>query len=247
MTGPLRALRELGVSFATSPVLVLCHHAVRRRDRFHAQMSSLLERGYAVLTMKEFTAWLRRGQPIRSPAVVLTFETAPEESNVTVALPKPSCNPSHTRTCSNVKLTVGHDNTVTMPSLVLSGVTERPSGGFSAKRIAFDGGSAHATEGESKWTTGLLEDVIGQEVTAFCYPDGLRNPRVAAAVQGAGFEVAFTIDLGGVRAGDDSYQLRRVAILGEPDRRSFACFMKGTRGVAGAILIGWKIRERFLE
>src|SRR2546421_12384753 len=33
---------------------------------------------------------------------------------------------------SNVKLTVGHDNTITMPSLVLSGVTERPSGGFRA-------------------------------------------------------------------------------------------------------------------
>jgi len=61
---------------------------------------------------------------------------------------------------TNAKLTIGHDNIVTVPSLVISGVTERPGGGFSAKRITFDGGSAHATEGESKWATGLLEDVI---------------------------------------------------------------------------------------
>jgi peptidoglycan/xylan/chitin deacetylase (PgdA/CDA1 family) len=86
----------------------------------------------------------------------------------------------------------------------------------------------------------LLEDVIGREVTAFCYPDGRRNSRVAAAVQRAGFQVAF-------RPGADPYQLRRVAILGEPGPRAFAVCLKGTRGIAGGLLIGWKIRERFLD
>ena len=61
---------------------------------------------------------------------------------------------------TNVKLMAGRDNTVMMPSLVVSGITERPGGGFSAKRMTFDGGSAHATEGESKWATALLEDVV---------------------------------------------------------------------------------------
>jgi len=84
-------------------------------------------------------------------------------------------------------------------------------------------------------------------VTAFCYPDGLWNTRVAAAVQGAGFEVAFTIDLGGLNAGDDPYQLRRVPVLGEPGRSQFAAFLRGTRFIAGSLLIGWKIRERLLD
>ncbi len=66
MTGPLRALREMGVSFASSEVRVLCHHQVRSRERFHAQMSVLLERGYSVLTMEAFIAWASRGQPVRS-------------------------------------------------------------------------------------------------------------------------------------------------------------------------------------
>ena len=244
MTGPLRALRELGVSFATSPVLVLCHHAVRRRDRFHAQMSSLLERGYAVLTMKEFTAWLRRGQPIRSPAVVLTFDGG-YRSQLDNALP----------TLEALKLPATF-----FPVSAALDDAEFGRHGLAALAAAGHTIGCHththpdltrqSPQGLAQEIVGskrLLEDVIGQAVTVFCYPDGLRNPRVAAAVQGAGFEVAFTIDLGGVRAGDDPYQLRRAAILGEPDRRSFAGFMKGTRGVAGAILIGWKIRERFLE
>ena len=54
-------------------------------------------------------------------------------------------------------------------------------------------------------------------------------------------------DLGGVRNGDDPYQLRRVAILGEPGRREFAACLSGARFIAGGILIGWKIRERFLD
>jgi peptidoglycan/xylan/chitin deacetylase (PgdA/CDA1 family) len=93
----------------------------------------------------------------------------------------------------------------------------------------------------------VLEDVIGRPVTAFCYPYGVRNARVAAAVRRAGFEVAFTVDLGGVSASDDPYQLRRIAILGEPGRTEFGTFIRGTRFVAGGILMGWKIRERFLD
>ena len=45
---------------------------------------------------------------------------------------------------TNVKLTLGGDNTATFPSLVISGAVERQNGGFSAMRMAFDGGSAKA-------------------------------------------------------------------------------------------------------
>jgi peptidoglycan/xylan/chitin deacetylase (PgdA/CDA1 family) len=37
-------------------------------------MSVLGERGYSVLSMEAFIAWTRHVQPIRSPAVVLTFD-----------------------------------------------------------------------------------------------------------------------------------------------------------------------------
>ena len=74
MSRPLRALRELCVSFVGAEVLVLCHHEVRSRERFHTQMSILVERGYSVLTMDDLIAWVRRGRPIPSRAAVLTFD-----------------------------------------------------------------------------------------------------------------------------------------------------------------------------
>ena len=244
MTGPLRALRELGVSFAKSEVLVLCHHAVRSRERFHAQMSTLLERGYSVLTMEGFIAWVRRGQPIRSPAVVLTFDGG-YRSQLDNALP----------TLEALKLSATF-----FP--ISAGLDEAEISGHDLAALAAAGHtigchththpdlttlSPGDLEREVVGSKRLLEEVVGHQVTAFCYPDGLRNSRVAAAVQRAGFEIAFTIDLGGVLPGDDPYQLRRVAILGEPGRQEFTACLRGTRFIAGGILIGWKIRERFLD
>ena len=63
----------------------------------------------------------------------------------------------------------------------------------------------------------------------------------------AGFDVAFTVDLGGVSAGDDPYQLKRVPILGEPGSREFATYLSGTVVRSGAILLYWKLRERLLD
>jgi hypothetical protein len=63
-------------------------------------------------------------------------------------------------TLTGIKVVAGTDNTVTFPNLVISGATERPGGGFTAKRIAFDAGTAHATEGDVKWATAAFDDVI---------------------------------------------------------------------------------------
>jgi hypothetical protein len=61
---------------------------------------------------------------------------------------------------SNVELTVGSDNDVSIPSLVISGPVERPGGGFTAKRMTFDGGSTNSPEGKTNWATGSIEDIV---------------------------------------------------------------------------------------
>jgi hypothetical protein len=63
-------------------------------------------------------------------------------------------------TFSNVKLKVGADNTMTLPTVVFQGVAERPGGGFTARRVAFDAGGANAPEGDFKWMTAFAEDVV---------------------------------------------------------------------------------------
>jgi len=84
-------------------------------------------------------------------------------------------------------------------------------------------------------------------VNAFCYPYGAYDARVRKVVQEAGFDVAFTVDLGGVRRGDDPYLLKRVPVLGEPSIREFTAYLSGTLGVSGSILLYWKLRERLLD
>ena len=60
-----------------------------------------------------------------------------------------------------------------------------------------------------------LEVALDQRVSASCYPYGTYDGRVREVVQEAGFDVAFTVDLGGVKVGDDPYRLQRV-----PDRKA---------------------------
>jgi hypothetical protein len=63
-------------------------------------------------------------------------------------------------TFSNVKMKVGADNTMTLPTVVFQGVVERPGGGFTARRVTFDAGAANAPEGDFKWAGGVAEDVV---------------------------------------------------------------------------------------
>jgi peptidoglycan/xylan/chitin deacetylase (PgdA/CDA1 family) len=245
LKGPLRALRELGVSFAASDVLVLCYHDVRRRERFHDQISILLSRGYSVLTMEEFIAWVRRRQPIRSPAVLLTFDGGyrSQLDNALPALEAFKLPATFFPLSSGLDLDDAEVSARELAALAAGGHT---IGCHTHTHPDLTTLLPDDLEREVAGSKRILEDVVGRPVTAFCYPDGLRSSQVAAAVQRAGFEVAFAVDLGGVNAGDDPYQLRRIPILGEPGPREFGAFLKGTRGVSGGILIGWKLRERLL-
>jgi peptidoglycan/xylan/chitin deacetylase (PgdA/CDA1 family) len=234
----------MGVSFAAADVRVLCHHEVRSRERFHAQMSVLVERGYSVLSMEALIAWTRCVQPIRSPAVVLTFDGG-YRSQLDNALPTLE---ALRLPATFFPLSAGLDDAEIsgrdLAELAARGYT---IGCHTHTHPDLTTLSPDELEREVAGSKRVLEDAVGRPVTAFCYPDGVRNSRVAAAVRNAGFAVAFTIDLGGVSAVDDPYQLGRIPILGEPGRVEFSAFLRGTRFIAGGILIGWKIRERFLD
>lgn len=244
MTGPVRALGELAVSFSNCEVLVLCHHQVRSRERFHAQMSVLLDRKYSFVTLEQFTRWLRRKAPMSSPAIVLTFDGG-YRSQLENALPTlEALNLSATFFPLSAALDEVEVNRHDLTALVSAGHT---IGCHTETHPDLTGLSSQDLEREVSGSKRTLEDALGHQITAFCYPNGLRNSRVVAAVQRAGFDVAFTIDLGGVRPSDDPYQLKRIAVLGEPSPRQFSMLVNGTRFIAGGVLIGSKLRERVLE
>ncbi len=57
-----------------------------------------------------------------------------------------------------------------------------------------------------------LERLLGTRVTAMSYPNGGWNPAVADAMREAGYALAFTMDSGLARGGDDPFAVRRVNI-----------------------------------
>jgi len=180
----------MGVSFAAAGVRVLCHHEVRSRERFPAQMSVLVERGYSVLSMEALIAWTRRGQPIRSPAVVLTFDGG-YRSQLDNALPTLE---ALRLLATFFPLSAGLDDAE------ISGrdLTELAARGYTIgchTHPDLTTLSPGELEREVAGSKRVLEDAVGRPATAFCYPDGVRNSRVATAVRNAGFAVAFTIDL----------------------------------------------------
>jgi peptidoglycan/xylan/chitin deacetylase (PgdA/CDA1 family) len=240
----LRALRELGVSFADADVLVLCYHAIRIRERFAAQMAGLKERGYSVLSMQHFTAWLQGRAPLRSPAALLTFDGGyPDQLNNAVPVLEALKFPA---TFFPVSCDLHAEGAMTRRDLVALTAAGHTIGCHSHTHPDLTTLPVGEIEDEVVGSKRRLEEALGQPVSAFCYPDGARNSLVASIVRRAGFDVAFTVDLGGVDRGDDPYHLKRVPVLGDPRPGEFFAYLSGTRVLSGALLLGWKVRERFL-
>lgn len=240
--GAARALRELGASFASADVLVLCYHAVRSRERFAAHLAGLADAGRRVLSMAEFLGWARRPAPLRPPAVVLTFDGV-YRSQLDHAVPALAAR--------------GLSATFFAVSGVLDG--DGPGHRADLRALAAAGHAigchtethpdltrlpAPDLEREIAGSRRALEDALGRPVTTFAYPDGAYDARVTRAVREAGFVAAFTVDLRGVRAGDDACTLGRVPVLGEPGAAALAAYLGARR--PGVRLLAWKLRERLL-
>jgi peptidoglycan/xylan/chitin deacetylase (PgdA/CDA1 family) len=212
-------------------------------------MAALSKRGYFVLSLPQFTAWLN-GSPLPScPATLLTFDGC-DANQLENAVPvldslkfpatffpasvglvhEPPGVGAHWRNTLLALAKAGHSigcHTHSHPDLTRLSTAEVSQEVLGSKLA--------------------LEDALGQRVSAFCYPYGAYDARVRRVVQEAGFDVAFTVDLGGVKLGDDPYQLKRAPVLGEPGSGEFGVYLSGRFLVSGSILLYWKARERLLD
>jgi peptidoglycan/xylan/chitin deacetylase (PgdA/CDA1 family) len=212
-------------------------------------MAALSKRGCSVLSLPQFTAWLK-GSPLPSrPAALLTFD---------------GCDADQLENAVPVLDPLKFPATFFPASVGL--VHEPPGGGAhwrnTLRALANAGHTigchSHSHPDLTRLSTAevwqevlgsklALEDALGQRVSAFCYPYGAYDARVREVVKEAGFDVAFTVDLGGVSSGDDPYQLKRVPVLGEPSSAEFGIYLSGRFLFSGSILLYWKVRERVLD
>jgi peptidoglycan/xylan/chitin deacetylase (PgdA/CDA1 family) len=247
--GPLRALAELGASFHNADVVVLCYHRIRSREHFRMQMDLLADGGYRVLSMGQFLERLNKPQGAFQPAVLLTFDGCSSDQlehavPVLQSLNFPAtffpvtafldCDFAHQplpwRESFRDLTKAGH--TIGCHSHTHADLTELPRAQIHQEVVV---------------SKRILEEAIGQPVQAFCYPFGRWDASIASIVRDAGYEVAFTVDLGGVSPANDPYQLKRAAILGEPGRAELKAFLSGRFLLSGGLLLSWKVRERLLD
>jgi peptidoglycan/xylan/chitin deacetylase (PgdA/CDA1 family) len=167
MSRPLRALRELGASFAGAELLVLCHHEVRSRERFRAQMSILVERGYSVLTMDDLVAWLRRRRPIPSRTAGLTFDGG-YRSQLDNAVPTLE---TMRLSATFFPLSAGLDDAeISGRDLAALAARGHTIGCHSHTHPDLTTLSSDDLAREVAGSKQVLEDAVGRPVTAFCYP-----------------------------------------------------------------------------
>ena len=212
-------------------------------------MALLSERGYSVLSMDQFTEWLR-GSPLPSrPAALLTFDHC-YASQLDRAVPvlealklRATFFPASAGLVHELP-DVAADSRDTLLALAKAGHT---IGCHTHNHPVLTRLSPTHVRRELLGSKLALEDALGQRVSAFCYPYGAYDARVREIVQETGFDVAFTVDLGGVNPGNDPYLLRRVPILGEPSSAQFGVYLSGRFFVSGALLLYWKVRERLLD
>ena len=245
----LRALTELTARFTSAHVVVLCYHAIRSRERFASQMAVLSERGYSVLTLPQFTEWLNGSARLAHRASLLTFDHCYAEQlehavPVLDALRLPGTFFPVSGGLSSARPTAAAQWRHTLLELTKAGHT---IGCHTHRHAVLTSLSTSDIRQEVLASKRALEDALGQRVSAFCYPYGAHDARVREVVQEIGFDVAFTVDLGGVTFGDDPYRLKRAPVMGEPGSVEFGVYLSGTFLVAGAVLLSWKVRERLLD
>jgi len=214
-------------------------------------MSIIAQTAYPVLSVSDFVAWLDGSRSFQSPAILLTFDDGYRDQ-LENAVPVLEAHgfPAvffivsgyvgrHAAWCEEF-------SSRCVPALPLMDDREL----IELSRSGYAVGAQtqthprlsrlppHEVEREVAGTRLALEDLLGREVDLFCYPYGDYDSVATRVVREAGFKLAFTVERGFVRRGDDPYLLRRVAVLGEPQGSEFRAYL------SGVILDYWNVRNQ---
>ncbi len=245
--GALRALKELAASFDAADVGVLCYHSIRSRQRFAAHMRVIAERGYSMLSMGQLTEWLNGLKPVQAPAVLLTFDGGylDQLENAVPVLQAFSFPATFFPVSDSLDGEVADASVMQRNDLLALAKSGHAIGCHTHSHPNLTGLSVAEIQREVNGSKQILEDILGQRVSAFCYPYGARNSLAISVVRQSGFDVAFTVDLGGVGFGDAPYELKRVPVLGDPSAGEFSAYLSGAPLLSGGLLLYRKLRERF--
>src|SRR3989442_3006288 len=174
-------------------------------------MKALAEHGYSILSMEQFTEWLRGPKLIHPPAALLTFDGGYDDQieNALPVLEQFQFPATFFPVSVDLGEESGHLAVLRRNELMEIEKSGHTIGCHSHSHPGLTGLSGADLHREVHGSKQILEEIMGQPVNAFCYPSGAYDARVRKVVQEAGFDVAFTAELGGVRRGGGLYLLTR--------------------------------------
>jgi peptidoglycan/xylan/chitin deacetylase (PgdA/CDA1 family) len=243
----LRALTELTASFGRHDALVLCYHDVASRAMFLAQLRALEDCGYPPLTLEGFRRWLASDPPDQSRGALLTFDGGTRDQlhrAVPVLDARGAQGVFFPHSCFLEPDAAGPVDVMCRADVASLARAGHVVGSHTHTHRSLTRLAPATVEDEIATSKRVLEDVTGKAVEVFCYPYGDHDRRVRAIVARAGFDLAFTVDLGSVRRGHDPLALPRLCVLGRPPLSQFRAVLSGRFGVPGSLLLYWKVLLR---
>ncbi|MGH2864322.1 MAG: polysaccharide deacetylase family protein [Solirubrobacteraceae bacterium] len=183
-------------------------------SEFAEQMQALKREGWHAVTLDQAEAYWRRGVPLGAgKPIVLSFDNG-YQSQYTNALPV--LRRLRWVGNENIQLTglppsQGGLGPQEIRGLLSAGWELDTQGVSHASLISLD---AEELRYQVLDARKILQRRYGIPVNWFCYPSGLYDPTVEAAVKAAGYTGATTVVPGWADPGEDPYRLHRLRVLG---------------------------------
>jgi len=209
------------------PTPILAYHSLDKSgslisldpDIFQQQIAFLASRRYKVLTLSEYGRYLREGRKLPIPSVVLTFDDGfanfLEEGYP--ALKKYGYRATIFIQTDYIGKKSSFSKDLSFQIMGYSDLRFLQKEGFefgahTCSHVSLTGIPLSRARTEIVKSKEILGEVLGEEVTSFCYPFGDYNQKIEEIVQGADYQTAVTLDVGNTNSRKNLLALRRVAI-----------------------------------
>jgi peptidoglycan/xylan/chitin deacetylase (PgdA/CDA1 family) len=226
----------------TEPIPILMYHVIAAPPpgapfpglyvepaEFAEQMQALERSGWHAVTLDQAEAYWRHGAALGAgKPIVISFDNG-YQSQYTQALPV-------LRSLGwvgneNIQLTglppsQGGLGPAEIRGLLAAGWELDTQGISHASLISLDAEQLHYQVSEARQ---ILQRRYDIPVNWFCYPSGLYDPTVIAAVKAAGYTGSTTVVPGWAHPEDDPYRLHRLRILGGTSARQLLALLADTR------------------
>ena len=195
------------------------NQACLTEENFRKQMKFLKDNDFHPITMEQLYEYMAYNKPVLVRPVVLTFDDGyPDTYSIVMPVMK-----EYGFACTVFIPTYDADQSTRLTWQQIKEIQaagmEIASRGYHHERVNEMGGNT--LEAEIQKSQAELKEHLGITNEYFCYPYGGYNPAAAKVLKQFGIKLAFTMDPGWAKYGDNPYAVKRIWIGNEVDIDNF--------------------------